>query len=267
MPTAAVALLLAAKPVEGQGWIGHWSPGIGDPSPMGWVTVALYLVAAWLCFLSARRSRALDPPASPGRWEPRLWALFAVVLLALGVNKQLDLQTAFTEVMRIVAREQGWYETRRQYQYAFIGAAAVLATCASVALIAATWRLSRALKLAAVGLVFVLAFVTVRAMSFHHVDALIGTHVLHVRVNWMLEIGGIAVVIAGCVLGLRRSAGVGWSRAFLELAGSAPDFDIGDRTAEHERGDVLSGATADPSGPGRRKSLRMTGGGRGGSCR
>ena len=159
MPTAAVALLLAAKPVEGQGWIGHWSPGIGDPSVMGWVTVALYLVAAWLCFLCSRRSRVLARRASGARWEPRLWGLFALFLLALGVNKQLDLQSAFEP------------DRRR------------------------------------------------------------------------------------------------WSRAFLELAGSAPDFGVGDRTAEHERGDVLNGTTADPSGPGRRKSLRMTGRGRGGSCR
>ncbi len=32
------------------GWIGNWPPGIGDPTPIGWVTVVLYVVAAWLCF-------------------------------------------------------------------------------------------------------------------------------------------------------------------------------------------------------------------------
>lgn len=32
----------------------------------------------------------------------------------------------------------------------------------------------------------------------------------------------------------------GWPRAFWELAGSAPDFDLGDRTAAYERGDVLA---------------------------
>ena len=33
---------------------------------------------------------------------------------------------------------------------------------------------------------------------------------------------------------------MGWPRAFWELAGSAPDFDLGDRRPEHERGDVLA---------------------------
>jgi len=32
----------------------------------------------------------------------------------------------------------------------------------------------------------------------------------------------------------------GWPRSFWELAGSAPDFDLGDRGAAHERGNVLA---------------------------
>ena len=32
---------------------------------------------------------------------------------------------------------------------------------------------------------------------------------------------------------------LGWPRAFWELAGAAPDFDLGDRASRHERGDVL----------------------------
>ena len=33
----------------------------------------------------------------------------------------------------------------------------------------------------------------------------------------------------------------GWPRAFWKLGGSAPDFDLGDRGAAHERGNVLLG--------------------------
>ena len=108
MLTLSVPILLAARPVEGRGWIGHWSPGIGDPTMAGWITVVLYLLAAWICLQAARRSRAVDTRAPPGAWEPRLWTVFAVVLVALGIDKQLDLQTAFTESMRGLAREQGW---------------------------------------------------------------------------------------------------------------------------------------------------------------
>jgi virulence-associated protein VagC len=33
----------------------------------------------------------------------------------------------------------------------------------------------------------------------------------------------------------------GWPTAWWQLAGAAPEFDVGDRTDTHERGDVLHG--------------------------
>jgi hypothetical protein len=33
---------------------------------------------------------------------------------------------------------------------------------------------------------------------------------------------------------------LGWPRAFWALAGSAPSFDVGDRSRTHERGDVFA---------------------------
>lgn len=33
---------------------------------------------------------------------------------------------------------------------------------------------------------------------------------------------------------------MGWPRAFWELAGSAPELDLGDRARGHERGDLLA---------------------------
>ena len=34
---------------------------------------------------------------------------------------------------------------------------------------------------------------------------------------------------------------MGWPQAWWRLAGSAPEFDVGDRETPHERGDVLTG--------------------------
>src|SRR5262245_10532966 len=42
-------LLEAVRPAGGRGWVGNWSPGIGDPSVVGWVTVVLYFFAALIC--------------------------------------------------------------------------------------------------------------------------------------------------------------------------------------------------------------------------
>lgn len=95
----------------------RWSPAIGDPQITGWVTVAAYVVAAlmsaavWLR-LKGRRGRVF-------------WAMVALLLAALAVNKQLDLQSALTAAGRCLARAQGWYGERRLVQLGFI---AVLGT-------------------------------------------------------------------------------------------------------------------------------------------
>jgi hypothetical protein len=204
MPT-----LLAVRPLEGQCLIGDWSPGIGDPSAAGWITVVLYLLAAWICLQCARRSLAADAYTPPGGRETLVWAVFAAVLLALGINKQLDLQTAFTEVMRALARGEGWYEARRQYQFAFIVAIVVLAVSAGVALTAFTRRLDRTVNLGALGMVFLLAFVVVRAASFHHVGGMLRGRILHLRATSILEVSGIGILITGGVLRLRRPIDAG----------------------------------------------------------
>jgi hypothetical protein len=92
---------------------GRWEAGIGDPTVIGWVTVAAYAVAALLSLRCARR--AAEP------LEFRFWAVLSVALVLLGINKQLDLQSLVTQVGRDLAFAQGWYENRRIVQAAFIG--------------------------------------------------------------------------------------------------------------------------------------------------
>jgi hypothetical protein len=69
----------------------RWSPGIGDPTFFGWLTVALYLVTAYACWRVARQLRSAN---RDDRSETAVWAAVAMMFVALGINKQLDLQTA-----------------------------------------------------------------------------------------------------------------------------------------------------------------------------
>ena len=129
----------------------------------GWVTVFAYLGAAYTCVRAARRSRAAvggqgsTLAAARPAWlaltgQARrlatlpandrlasLWVSLAGVLLLLGVNKQLDLQTALTELGRIAAHAGDWYDVRRNVQVAFI--ACIL--MASLWLVVAVLRLTR----------------------------------------------------------------------------------------------------------------------------
>ena len=178
---------------------GRWRPGIGDPTVLGWVTVAAYLLAAVGSMLAAWREPMPDGNRRPGARPSRFWLFLAVMLLALGINKQLDLQSLLTQIGRDAVAARGLYSERRELQVAFI-AAVVLACVAALAgfLWAARRTLARRWP-AIAGMVFILGFVVIRAASFHHVDAFLAARLGGLRWNWILELGGIAFVAAGAL--------------------------------------------------------------------
>lgn len=171
-----------------------WTPTIGDPSIMGWLTVLVYLVCAYKCFQVVRGSeRIFDVLAERQRM---LWLGIAGAMLLLGINKQFDLQTLFTEIGRYMAVKQGWYEDRKLYQTRFIvlvGAAGLFVMCALLYLF---HRVLKPNLLAIIGISGILVFVLIRAASFHKVDQLIGFSIVGLRMNWILEIGGIALILS-----------------------------------------------------------------------
>lgn len=176
----------------------RWSPGIGDPNVMGWLTVVVYALAA----MATGRRAMRGPFEADSRLRERLfWGIATGLLVLLAVNKQLDLQTFFTEIGRCVARAQGWYEDRREVQLRFIIGIVIAGAAAIVCL----WLVMRGtLKrtgLAVLGLGFVCSFVLIRAAGFHHVDTLINTTVAGLRMNWLLEMPGPALVAIAALRG------------------------------------------------------------------
>jgi hypothetical protein len=173
---------------------GRWRPGIGDPTVLGWVTVAAYLVAALGCALAAWREPLLDGTRRPRARPSRFWLALAVLMLALGINKQLDLQSLATQIGRDLIQAWGLYSERRELQFGFI---LVVASICAGALAAFFWAARSTLKTrwpAIAGMLFILGFVVIRAASFHHIDAFLAARLGGVKWNWILELGGIAVV-------------------------------------------------------------------------
>src|SRR5678816_1896366 len=148
--------------LAGDGWIGHWSPGIGDPTIMGWLTVVLYALGAWQCYRLATAHSNMQ-----GQREVAIWWALALALLALGINKQLDLQTALTEIGRILAAKNGWYERRHDVQLEFIYGVVGVASVTAVAMVYLVRKAHPATILALVGSAFLVTFVVMRAASFH----------------------------------------------------------------------------------------------------
>ena len=170
----------------------NWKPEIGDPTFMGWFTVAAYFVAAALLLYKRHLAISLYPSA----WSQHRFVLLvlALLMIAMGINKQLDLQTWVTNVGRELAEAQGWYDKRRLVQgLVLAGIAAIGVTIAVV--IVRMRGVAKAHRLALFGVLLVVGFVAVRASSFFKVDRLLGFDTAGVRINWMLELGAIAVVI------------------------------------------------------------------------
>jgi hypothetical protein len=191
--------LTLSIPAGSDGLVGTWSPGIGDPSVVGWLTVAAYLFTAWRCRAAALRISTRMAGLAEARRERLFWLAVAVLFALLGLNKQLDLQSLLTEVGRLLARSEGWYENRRPIQYAFIVIVAAVGLLAAAFMVFLVRRSTVGAKIAAAGTALVTAFVVIRAASFHHFDQFIDSELLGLRANWLLELTGIAVVLYATV--------------------------------------------------------------------
>jgi len=161
----------------------NWIRGIEHPTFAGWLTVALYLATSLSCWRSG------------GEAERCAWRSIAIVFLALGVNKLLNLETALTAFGRAVAHLQGWYERRQPVQMVLIGLAVM--SCVFVVITLLTWmrRAPIATWLALMGTTFTLTFVLIRAISYHDVDRFLLERILGVPWNFAIEMGGISVVL------------------------------------------------------------------------
>lgn len=165
----------------------QWSSRAGDATLVGWAIVIAYFAAAALAYDAYRRAGGAAPR------ERTFWLVAAGIILALGFNKQLDLQTLLTQSLRDMARAGGWYGERRHYQLAFMAVLGAAGAAVLIALLLSFRRSGGAIKGAIAGLALIIAYVLIRAASFHHVDTLFRIEVGAMRIGWLFELSGIAI--------------------------------------------------------------------------
>lgn len=165
----------------------------GDPTLLGWLTVVCYAIAAGLCLNAAR---AAQHRVDRAHWSRRafFWNCLAALLIALGINKQLDLQVLLVIAGKRLSKAQGWYEQRRIVQ---IACALIVALAVSFFMLVIAWLTRRAWRqygLALVGLSLLAGFVIVRVAYFERMDDLVGIPLRASRAKWVLEIGGVVCI-------------------------------------------------------------------------
>ena len=166
---------------------------------MGWVTVVAYFLTALIALRLVLNSRRWFP-ADIYPAQRRFWLVVFLLMLALGINKQLDLQSLITEMGRYYAARDGWLEYKRYVQ---VGVIISILAVAAFSLLFFFFRMSSLLKtnwLAIAGLICLLVFIVSRATSFHHMDIFINAYILSARVNWLLELGGLAAIALSALM-------------------------------------------------------------------
>ena len=171
--------------------------GPHDPTPWGWLIVGVYLLAAAFSVgAGLTRRRMLGGPARL-EW---FWYAFAIALVLLAINKQLDLQTELSHFGKSLAWEQGWYRDRQIVQTWFVRAVGAGAVAAGVALVVLYRRGSIQHWIAIAGFVALLAFIAVRAASLHDIDAILFTRrAADLNASRALELGGALVLAAAAI--------------------------------------------------------------------
>jgi hypothetical protein len=182
------------------GIIASWTKTAGDPTLLGWATTFGYALAVVLCFRAARVRQYA------GGGESAAWRVSVAVLLFLGFNKQLDLQTLLIAIGRAAALTEGWYDDRRVIQKLFV----VVLTLALAVLV---WRAAsrhelffRNHRLLAVGLGLVLIYGLLRAAEIDHIKLGVSSSPADQPWLWIIEMTGVI----SCILAAMRDC-----RAFV----------------------------------------------------
>ena len=118
----------------------------------------------------------------------------SLLLVLLGFNKELDLQSLLTEFGRTLTRAIGIYEQRRVLQGLFLLLLAGTATFGILRLTRMLRQSSTPAKTAAAGITMLFTFILLRAASFHHVDDWVTIDVRGLRSGWWLELVGVVVI-------------------------------------------------------------------------
>ena len=167
----------------------------GQLTALGWTMFGLYLVAAAFAFRAAAICRAHDAAALG-----HVWNWLGAILATLGLNKPFDLQTRLLTLGHLVAQREHLLAYRIElYALFFLGFAAAL-----IALLGSIWfrwpgqirRLIRQLPWAAAGCALVSAYVVIRVVNIDHVDEMLGYDWEEIPFLWLLEAGGVLLILA-----------------------------------------------------------------------
>ena len=178
-----------------------WQQAVYHLSWSHGLVASAYGVAAWLCFLNVQTEEEAQGSCA-------LWCAATVLLCLLGANVVLQADVLVTQTIRTLARLQGWYGQRREWQYLLIGFMALAVLLALNSKIRQLQRFRPYVQTHTVAvsaaLLALLMLFAVRLVSAHGTDAVLNVRLLGVSIGRLFELAGIASVVWGALFSLHR---------------------------------------------------------------
>ncbi len=166
-------------------------------SEIGWAAVAGYLTIALLCAWLALHCSSPDKDGAR-----RGWCLLLCSMTALGINKQLNLQTFLLEAGRVVAKWGHWYSYRRYAQVSFVFTVTLIGALVAWKILQYYWPILQQRVELAAGLVLIAVYCILRAAEIDHIKAVtMHTKFAHTPF-WFVEIAGILLTFIGTIRAL-----------------------------------------------------------------
>ena len=182
-----------------------WRPAIGDPEPIGWIITFGYFAAGAFCVSAGRHQHALSIRRGSIGY-PWFWFGLAAFMFALSLNKQLDLQTLLIQIGRNLAKRGGWYRDRNDIKSVVVFGCAVIALPVLFAWMCVVCSRGRSYILSCLGVLTLLAFVGIRAMSFNpRVERLMHLPMIGSHLATVMELSGATLVGLGAYLVTRQT--------------------------------------------------------------
>jgi hypothetical protein len=173
-----------------------------DPTFFGWLTTGAYAATAATCLCAAllarsRREESRRASRRVSRWPLLAWFVLALGIALLGLNKQLDLQTAVTDRLRLWAERGEWYGHRRILQAGFV----IAAFCITAGVLGLLFRSiglrSRSGWCTFAGLGLLAVYLLLRIADIERMDQWLGTSLSAPFLSAACEWAGLTLVTIG----------------------------------------------------------------------
>ena len=179
-----------------------WRPGFGDNNLVGWMITLAYFLAALLC-TAAFRDEARSYRFVGRLQRPAFWLVLTALLVLLGFNKQLDLQTLVMSTGDELVTSARLEAHRRLLKLVSLLTLALTGTAIALAMLLYIGRHWRLYLLAFVGLMYLGVFIVLRAADSLPVLNEINRR-YYESIHLLLELCGVLMIGASAARAVYR---------------------------------------------------------------